>query len=162
MALDATLSGASSNSYVTRAEATTYFGDRLDVDEWDDATNAQKDAALVMATLRLEQEDYIGSRVDEDQNLRWPRYSVYIDNVLQDSGAIPRVIKEATYELALAILKDTTLLSDTGLEGFESVKLGELDVTPRFRAGGTLPAEVNRLLRAVKTSAPYSVRLARS
>ena len=162
MALDATLSGASANSYVTRAEATTYFGDRLDVDEWDDATNTQKDAALVMATLRLEQEDYIGSRVDEAQNLKWPRYSVYIDNVLQDSDAIPRVVKEATYELALAILKDTTLLSDTGLEGFESVKLGELDVTPRFRAGGTLPAEVSRLLRGIKTSAPYSARLARS
>jgi hypothetical protein len=159
MALDATIGGASSNSYVTRAEATTYFGDRLDVDEWDDATNAQKDAALVMATLRLEQEDYVGSRADEDQNLKWPRMSVYIDNVYQDSADIPRPIKEATYELALAILKDNTLLADTGLEGFESVKLGEMDVVPRFRAGGTLPAEVTRLLRGIKTSAAYSARL---
>ncbi len=162
MALDATISGASSNSYVTRAEATSYFGDRLDTDEWDDASNANKDAALVMATLRLEQEDYIGSRADQDQALKWPRYSVYIDNILQDSDAIPRVVQEATYELALAILKDTTMLGDTGLEGFASVKLGELDVTPRFREGGALPAEVQRLLRNVKTSAVYSARLARS
>jgi len=162
MALDATVGGASSNSYVTRAAAETYFGDRLDVTEWDNASNDNKDAALVMATLRLEQEDYDGVRADQDQNLKWPRYSVYVDGVYQDSAAIPRVIKEATYELALAILKDTTLLSDTGLEGFASVKLGELDITPRFRAGGSLPAEVDRLLRGVKISAGHISRLIRS
>ena len=162
MALDATIGGASSNSYVLRADATAYFGDRLDTTEWDDASNASMDSALVMATLRLDQEEWVGTRADEDQNLKWPRYGVYVDGIYQDSDAIPRPIEEATYELALAILKDTTLLADTGLEGFANVKLGELDVTPRFREGGTLPAEVERLLRGLKTSSAYTGRLLKS
>lgn len=162
MALDATIGGASSNSYVTRAEATTYFGDRLDVTEWDDASNDNKDIALMMATARLEQEEYTGLRVDDDQRLKWPRYGVYVDNVYQEETTIPRPIKEATYEMALSLLKDSTLLADTGLEGFQSVKLGELDVTPRFRSGGTLPANVERLLRGLKTTLAYTGWLRRA
>jgi hypothetical protein len=162
MALDSTVGGASANSYVSRADAVTYFGDRLDITEWTDASNDNKDAALVMATLRLDQEEWVGTRSSITQNIAWPRIGVYVDGIYQDSAAIPRQIEEATYELALAILKDTTFLADTGLEGFEKVKLGELDVTPRYRAGGTLPAEVTRLLRGLKTSSAYTGRLLKS
>ncbi len=162
MALDATVGGASSNSYATRAVADTYFGDRLDVSEWDAASNATKESALVMATLRLDQEEYTGTRADVDQNLSWPRYGVYVDGIYQDSDAIPRKILEALYELALGIVKDNTFLADTGLEGFKNVKLGELDVTPQFREGGSLPANVERLLRGLKTSSGYTARLLKS
>ena len=123
MALDATVGGSSANSYATRANADSYFGDRLDVTEWDAASN---------------------------------------DIIYQDSDEIPRQISEATYELALAIVKDNTLLADTGLEGFQNVKLGALDVTPRFREGGTIPANVDRLLRGLKTSSGYTARLLKS
>jgi hypothetical protein len=172
MALDATVGGASSNSYVTQADATTYFGHRFDATEWTNASSDNRNIALMMATARLEQEEYTGLRVDDDQRLKWPRYGVYVDNVYQEETAVPRPIKEATYELApikeatyelaLAFLKDSTLLADTGLEGFQSVKLGELDVTPRFRSGGTLPANVERLLRGLKTTLAYTGWLRRA
>jgi hypothetical protein len=162
MALDATVGGASSNSYVTQADATTYFGHRFDATEWTNASSDNRNIALMMATARLDQEEYTGLRVDDDQRLKWPRYGVYVDNVYQEETAVPRPIKEATYELALAFLKDSTLLADTGLEGFQSVKLGELDVTPRFRSGGTLPANVERLLRGLKTTLAYTGWLRRA
>lgn len=162
MALDATVGGTSSNSYVTQADATTYFGHRFDATEWTNASSDNRNIALMMATARLDQEEYTGLRVDDDQRLKWPRYGVYVDNVYQEETAVPRPIKEATYELALAFLKDSTLLADTGLEGFQSVKLGELDVTPRFRSGGTLPANVERLLRGLKTTLAYTGWLRRA
>ena len=75
---------------------------------------------------------------------------------------MPKPIQEATYELALAILKDNTLLADTGLEGFENVSLSGLDVTPRFREAGKLPANVLRLLVDLKTTIGNSMRLLHS
>ena len=162
MALDATISGASANSYVLRADAQTYFDDRLDVAEWTDASNANKDSSLVMATLRLDQEEYDGTRADSDQALKWPRYGIYVDDIYQDVDVIPKPIKEATYELGLALLKDNTLLSDTGLEGFENVSLSGLDVTPRFKEAGTLPANVLRLVKDFKISIGNSMRLLHS
>ena len=162
MALDATIGGASANSYVSRVDAQSYFDDRLDVAEWTDASNANKDSSLVMATLRLDQEEYDGTRADSDQALKWPRYGIYVDNVYQEETAIPKPIQEATYELALAILKDNTLLADSGLEGFENVSLSGLDVTPRFREAGTLPANVLRLLADLKTTVGNSMRLMHS
>ena len=51
MALDATVKGASSNSYATRSQANFYFADRLGASTvWDGATDASKDASLIMAT----------------------------------------------------------------------------------------------------------------
>lgn len=162
MALDATISGASANSYVLRVDAQTYFDDRLDVAEWTDASNANKDSSLVMASLRLDQEEYDGSRADADQALKWPRYGIYVDDIYQDIDAIPKPIMEATYELALALLKDNTLLSDSGLEGFENVSLSGLDVTPRFKEAGTLPANVLRLVKDFKITIGNSMRLLHS
>lgn len=153
MALDATIGGSSSNSYITRAQATAYFGNRLNVAEWTAAVaagGADADAALVMACTRLEAETYQGSRVYYTQALRWPRYMVFDrDGILYDYLSIPLPVQEAQAELALAILKSPTLNDATGLEGFVNVKLGSLDVTPRFQMGGALPPLVRRLIAPV-------------
>jgi hypothetical protein len=163
MALDATVGGVASNSYASRADAQSYFGDRLNVAEWDDAADLDKDRALVMATRRLEAEEYVGVRVDINQALQWPRYSTYDrDGLLYDTDAIPEPVKAATYEFALALLKDQTLLADTGLEGFQSVTLGALSVTPRARRAAPLPAVVERLLAHLLTSSGYSVHVVRA
>ena len=162
MAFDSTVGGASANSYVSRTEANAYFADRLNDEVWEAASNTTKDDALIMATLRLDEEDYVGTRASETQNLKWPRYGVYIDGVYQASDDIPRQVKEATYEMALALMKDITYFEDTGLEGFENIKLGELDVTPRVRSSGILPASVERLLGNLKTTSAYGGRLMKS
>lgn len=151
MSLDATLGGAAANSYVTQAAATSYFGDRLDAAAWTAAVTGDKDSALIMATLRLDTESYVGSPITYTQRLKWPRYGAYDDdNRLLTSTAIPVIVQQATFEYALALLKDPTLLGDSGLEGFLNVKLGSLDVTPRFLAAAALPAFIKRLIAPVR------------
>lgn len=151
MALDATVSGAAANSYITQAAATAYLADRLDIAAWTAATSAEKDAALIMATTRLDTEDYIGSRVFISQRLRWPRYGATDpDGLLYDHLTIPNTMLQATCELALAIIGQPSLMTDTGLESFINVKMGSLDVTPRFIAAARLPALVKRLIAPVR------------
>ena len=130
MALDFTIGGVAANSYVSQAAASSYFAGRLDTAEWTAASSADKDAALMMATARLETETYQGSRVFVDQRLSWPRHGTYDrDDVLLSSTTIPLLMQHATFEYALALLKEPTQFGDTGLEGFENVKIGSLDVT---------------------------------
>lgn len=151
MALNATVGGTSSNSYVTQAEATAYFAGRLDVTTWTSASSNDKDAALMMATARLDAETYTGSRVFTDQRLHWPRYSTFDrDGIVLDHTTIPLVIQQATFEFALALLREPTLLGDTGLEWFENVKIGSLDVTPRSITSARLPAFVKQLIAPVR------------
>jgi len=149
--LDATVGGADSNSYITRANAQLYFDTRTGVAEWTDAAVADQDRALIMATSRLEQEEYEGSIPDADQALKWPRSGLTDeDGRLYDDDAIPAPIERACCELALAFLKDEVSLGDTGLEAFQHVQVGPLQVTPRVAppAGG-LPQQVQRFLRGL-------------
>jgi hypothetical protein len=150
MAIDSTLGGTAANSYVSQSAASVYFSNRLDVATWTEASSANKDAALMMATTRLDAESYTGLRVLIDQRLQWPRNSVYDrDGVLLSSSTIPLVVQQATFEYALALLREPTLLGDSGLEGFINIKLGSLDVTPRATIAAKLPAFVKRLLTPV-------------
>jgi len=165
LVLDATAKGADSNSYVTTAEAATYFEGRFDVDEWDAAVIAETDdVALVMATSRLELEMYDGLPTTTTQRLEWPRSGCYdLNGTYLDSDVVPRCVKEACFELALALLKDTSLLSDTGLEGFKELAAGPLHVTPRASwHGGELPAQVRRSLRSVRIDEGVNVHVERS
>lgn len=151
MALDAMVGGASSNSYVTQSAASSYFGDRLDASTWTGATTGDKDSSLIMATLRLDTENYVGVPVFFTQRLKWPRSWVWdADGRSISSASIPQVIQQATFEYALALMKDPTLLGDSGLEGFINVKLGPLDVTPRNIQAAALPAFIRRLIAPVR------------
>ena len=150
--LDATAKGASANSYVTRADAQTYFNGRNDADPWENADDADKDRSLMTATARLEREDYHGSITTQTQRLHHPR-SGLVDkdsrNYSQDTISLP--VQEATYELALAVLNGSWVPSDTGLESFAKVKVGPLDVTPeRAYTASTLPQIVVDLLESIR------------
>lgn len=72
-AIVATIGSASANSYITLADATTYFGNRLNAEVWDAATSDNQTKALLMATKRLERENWIGVRATSTQALAWPR-----------------------------------------------------------------------------------------
>lgn len=148
--LDSTAKGASANSYATRAGCQTYMDGRMDADEWQTGGATLQDRSLIMATSRLEQEQYAGSKTTTTQRLKWPRFSTYNDNGdSYDVDVVPRPILEATYELALALLKAPELIANTGLESFKNVGIGSgaVDVTPResFKAG-TLPQAVKDIL----------------
>ena len=172
---DATPKGASANSYATVAEADDYFGGRLNAGAWS-AAGANKAIALAMATARLDAEQYLGAPTTTEQRLKWPRSSVLRDGpssddsvwyggTMYDIDTVPRPIKEACYELALALLTAgaTDPLAETGLEQFERLAVGSVDLTMRdgFRAG-QLPATVSRLLGPFRLGGDGTVRLLRS
>lgn len=142
--IDATAGGSSSNSYVTQAEADTHFDGRLDEDfTW--AGAAFPVEALITAARRLDQETWKGIATDSDQALAWPRYGVKDKDGRQIANdAIPTAVKRAQMELAWALLSDDDFFSDTGLEGFKSLKVGPLEMETRMRPAGNLPANVRR------------------
>ena len=159
------MKGASSNSYLTVATAQTYLDGRLKVSEWTDASDPDKDRALIQATNRLELENFVGFTTTTTQRLKWPRSGAPDgDNDLYDQDLMPRVVEEATAELALAFLKSEADLSDVGLEAFTNVKVGSLDVTPRVtRKGDALPSVVKRVLMHVRLGASeFTVPLVRA
>jgi hypothetical protein len=123
--IDATLSGASSNSYVTLAAANSYFETVPDSTTWTNKTDDQKNRALISATRWIDSLNFYGDRCDEDQALKWPRNNYDVDGSL-----IPNDIKYATYELARALANDTGAITDsTGTTGlYDEVQLGDLRV----------------------------------
>lgn len=149
--LIATAKGASSNSYVTRAEAQTYFNGRNDADPWEDADDADKDRSLMTATARIEREDFEGSITTQTQRLHHPRDGLFDqDNRSYDADTISLPVQEATYELALAVLNGSWVPSDTGLEAYDKVKIGPIDVTPdQGYTASTLPQIVLDLLQGI-------------
>lgn len=128
--INASLSSASANSYVTLAEANTYFETVPNSATWDDKTTDQKNRALISATRWIDSLNYYGDRCDEDQALKWPRNNYDVDGVELECSLIPNDIKYATYELARALANDTDSITEsTGTTGlYDEVQLGELRV----------------------------------
>ena len=102
--IDATVSGANSNSYATLTEANTYFDARLHTANWTAALDDDKNRALAMATRRIEQEKFYGDRATDTQKLKFPRVNIgFLDGILLDN-IIPEMLKEAQFELAIHLL----------------------------------------------------------
>lgn len=129
-AIDATLSGASANSYVTLAGANTYFETVPDSTSWTSKTDDQKNRALISATRWIDALSFYGDRCTETQALKWPRDNYRIDGIELACTLIPEPIKTATYELARALANDTDAITGTtGTTGiYDEVALGELRV----------------------------------
>ncbi len=128
--LDATVGGTVSNSYVDLDTAETYFEGRPFSSAWKAASSSSKEQALVYATTLLDRERWAGAKgtsvtVAQTQALAWPRRwaltleadadpeyvsEYFIDTTLgyYSDLTIPKPIKNATCELALAILGSGT------------------------------------------------------
>lgn len=128
--IDATLEGASANSYVTLAEADAYFETTPASSTWDDKSDDQKNRALISATRNLDVLTYYGERCTTTQALKWPRKEYTVDGIELACTFIPDEIKIATFELARALANDTDALTgSTGTTGiYDQVELGELKV----------------------------------
>ena len=123
MAIDAMPGSESANSYVTLTEAEAYFADRLRVDAWSGASDADKEKALLTACRHIEAcrirvhrrpygypgepPDVMGRPYDPlapsnaDQALSFPRKK---DKDNDGNFAIPKRVKDAQCEEALALL----------------------------------------------------------
>lgn len=139
--IDATLSGASANSYVTLAEANTYFETVPDSSTWTSKTDDQKNRALISATRWLDGLSYYGDRCTTTQALKWPRDTYTVDGVDLACSLIPSPIKSATFELARSLANDTSAITNsTGTGVYEQVELGDLKVkyNPKSQSVGTI------------------------
>jgi len=125
MALDATVGGASSNSYATVAEADAYFVTHLKNASWMGlADEATKEIYLQSATRYLDQfVDWFGQKVSDDNALDWPRYgfSEYASN------EIPTLLKQVVFEMALHLIDNDGVLSNEG--SVDKVKVGPINVS---------------------------------
>ncbi|MFB3880946.1 MAG: DnaT-like ssDNA-binding protein [Armatimonadota bacterium] len=123
MAIDATVGGLQSNSYVSLAEAEAYFAARLRAEAWSASSEADKEKALLTACRRIEAHrlqvrrrpylypgepaDTLDRRYDwlaplnADQALSFPRRR---DQDHTGAYAVPQQVREAQCEEALALL----------------------------------------------------------
>lgn len=163
--LIATPGASNANTYGTQTEADDYFASRLQSSGWT-SNVAKQAAALVTACNRLEQETYSGYVVSESQALKWPRSGVSNRDTggLWSEFVVPRPVKCAQFELALVLIASgEDFVAETGLEGFSRIVVGPIDVTIESqRPGGTLPAEVVRLLTGFRLGGSGSVRILRA
>lgn len=161
MAIDATVGGASANSYVTIAEADAYFEARANSSLWSPLTDAEKEPYLVTAARRNDTEAYRGAKTEQAQALQFPRTNIIDeDGRSVDDDVIPDRVKRAQMEAAYAILEGSLTLKDSGLEQFSHAKVGPLEVDIRQdRAAGTLPQAVTRELWPWLQSSGATIRL---
>lgn len=157
MPLDATVSGASANSFGTRAEADTFFADQLYADAWANAQGANRDKALITACRQLSQLRFFGEKATSTQALPWPRLcvrnedaSAYSD-LYYASDEIPTRLKQAQFIYALELLKSDSI-SENQMQGLKRLSTGTLDLEfepSMIQSSGKVPNEAMRLLRGL-------------
>lgn len=106
----ATVGGASSNSYLTVAAADAIAATMLSTLKWGTATTDDKGKALIAATRQLDQLEWVGTKATTTQALLWPREEAACGEKSYAADVLPEEIKYATFDLADALLNDTTLL----------------------------------------------------
>lgn len=127
MSLNATPASPDANSYVTEREAGAYFLNRAHAELWE----VFEERAQILMTASQMLDWYInwkGYKASTVQAMKWPRVNVVRrDGSPVPSDTIPKEVKIAVYELALASLEgDRTV--DNPMAGIEQVKAGSLMV----------------------------------
>lgn len=138
------------NSYVTTAECDSYHDGHLYATKWTAANATQKAAACVMATRVIDQTyQFNGFQRTSVQALQWPRFralnpdsdetlrvGAYFDPARGnyfDEMIIPKILKDATCEMARELLTGDRTVDPQGMglkmvDVFEAVKV-EFDKT---------------------------------
>ena len=136
VAIDATIGGASANSYVTQAEANTYFDDNVNFNAtWDAYSSDEPMQRLISAAKAIDAMRLKGSKNATAQALKFPRAEQV------DTAVIEQAIKDAQLEMVIyqALQQDTTGQVATDIE---SVRV-EGAVAVKFRGhkpGGSAQA----------------------
>lgn len=126
--------------YVNLEYANEYFSNRLYADAWAEASDADKEKALAMATKAIDRQPLRGRKTDTSQAMAFPRYP---------DTEIPQAVKEACCEEALALLeRGNSQRRKLQQEGVQSFTLGNLSETYAAGAGGGLISqEAKELLK---------------
>ena len=126
--------------YINLTEANEYFSNRLHADAWAEASDADKEKALAMATKAIDRQPLRGRKTDTSQAMAFPRYP---------DTEIPAAVKEACCEEALALLeRGNSQRRKLQQEGVQSFTLGSISETFAPVSGrGLLSQEAKELLR---------------
>lgn len=157
---------AGADSYISLADANTYFTNHGSPSEWADATDAEKEAALRYAVQWIDSAfSWKGEVKDDDQVLDWPRAGVYDDERrLVASTSIPQRVKDAQCEAALEHLKSSLI---AGLDRGGRVKRRRVEGAVEIEFADYAPGEraryhVERLLAPFLAASSYGLRLVRA
>ena len=104
------------NSYISQADAITYFTDLIHGGDFLSADSTTKDQSLVSATAMLDRQQWVGEQTapKPGQPLDWPRTGVTDPEGNEvASDAIPGFMEDATCELALSLIQDLSVQTDT-------------------------------------------------
>ena len=106
-----------SNCYVTLDSASDYFNTRYNSSSWFDLSVIDQERALITATAILDSYSYVGSAIDPDQPLAFPRSGSYFDtktgNTIEFTSTVPARIEQATYETALHFATNASVLEES-------------------------------------------------
>lgn len=184
--IDATVGGASANSYLTLAAAQDLIDGMVendDVTAWASATTDQKNRALYSATQRLDRERFLGARATDTQALQWPRTGVRKPDTYINTYAIgfpfrittdyftdteiPDQIKQAQVVLAVYLNNNKDGMGLSGLEDYKSVSIGSLSVTTAGASSmatgaDRVPPIFERYLTGLRISGPGNFAIKRS
>ncbi|RMD50715.1 hypothetical protein D6827_03535 [Candidatus Parcubacteria bacterium] len=137
MALDTTVGGANSNSYITTAEADTFAGEEYDDGGWLQLTTSDKEKLLIQATEIIDRLNYFGTKyylgmvgASDYQRLQFPR-SFTVDN--SNNPIIPENVKRAEFQQARYLLKylkeaEQRLVLSDAVEQYNVGSLADLNV----------------------------------
>jgi len=133
------------NSYVTVAEADTYFSETANKGEW--SGSSAKEALLITATQMIDDVAWTGVAVTEDQLLGFPRVGEYFDprlGLVVQMGVAPARVLRATFEQAYHLLLNESISNDTG--SLLDVKVSTIEVK-QLKDPPRIPSIVSKLLR---------------
>ena len=173
---------AGAQSYVTLAEANAYFKPFGDAENWSQADNANKEAALILAAQYMQQKLRLlwkGSRVDAFQSLDWPRRGVDVpdffdpffrqvnvplqfqDTVFIGEDVVPQEVKDGQLLLAGLLIDATGTAGNTqGLQPSygrktKREKVASLEVEYMTAQEGGDTSQTNTYWDAMKKVEPF-------
>tara|TARA_Y100001951_G_scaffold49023_1_gene38636 strand:+ start:274 stop:834 length:561 start_codon:yes stop_codon:yes gene_type:complete len=184
ISLDATVGGTSANTYITLSDANAIVEGLVldaDVSAWDGSTTDNKNRALFTAAQRIDRERFLGARVADSQALQWPRSGVrkpdtytnlyglsFPNRLVADyylDTEIPDRVKKAQVILAVYLNNNRDALGLSGLENFNAVSIGSINVTPRFFGAvgaDNVPPLFQEYLNGIRISTPANISIKRS
>jgi len=143
------------NSYVSIADADTYFETRIDSANWVATSDEIKEQALVTATLLIDDSAWIGSAVSSSQALAWPRNNaIYNDDRLGLQVTIaktetPSRVKTAVYEQALHLIDNEDVLMGQS-QTFESISVGSISISDSNGDTTRIPMKPATALKSIR------------
>jgi hypothetical protein len=157
-AIVATIGSSTANSYITVAEGDAFAEDVLPTPSWSAASADNKIRALLAATARLDELEWVGSRAATTQALAWPREDAECGEKSYEDDVIPPEVKRGTFDLANLLLSDITtdpfstvaqvtgeLVPGISNQALKAVNLGNGALSLDFKDASSAPSVRNAL-----------------